>query len=89
MFVGNDSGDLFVWRHTPTPETIDDFDPKAADLKSAREFRRARHQEVAKKYLLAKIELDAPIRAPVSVANGALYVATEKTLYAIGKPGAK
>jgi len=85
VFVGNDNGDLFVLRHTPTPETIDDLDPTATDLKAARAFRRARYKAIETKYLLAKIEFDAPIRSTVSVANGVLFVASEKTLYAIGK----
>ncbi|MDB5311223.1 MAG: outer rane biosis protein BamB [Gemmataceae bacterium] len=86
VFIGNDHGDLYVWKHTKTPASIDDLDPNAPDLGASRAFRRGKRQEIETKYLLAKIEFDAPIRIPPTVAGGVLYVATEKTLYAIKKP---
>jgi outer membrane protein assembly factor BamB len=37
------------------------------------------------KKLIAKNELDAPVRAPPVFANGVLYVLTEKTLFALAQ----
>jgi outer membrane protein assembly factor BamB len=82
VLVGNNV-DLYVWRHVKTPETIDDQAEKPADQKAAREFRRARRAEIEKKYLLARVEFDAPIRSTPVVANGRLYVLTERTLFAL------
>lgn len=45
--------------------------------------RALKRQEVEKAYLVAKIEFDAIIRTTPTVVNGVLFVATEKTLYAI------
>ena len=83
VMIGNDTGDLYVWKHTKTPEKIDDIDEKAANQQASRKFRAAKQKEVAEKYLLAKIEFDAPVRSTPVVANGVLYVMTEKTLFAI------
>jgi len=85
LFIGNDSGDLYVWNHVKEPATIQDFDPNAPNQKAANAIRRARHNDVASNYLLSKIQFDAPIRTAPCSANGVLYVMTEKTLYAIGK----
>ncbi|MDB5311471.1 MAG: outer rane biosis protein BamB [Gemmataceae bacterium] len=83
VLIGNDNGDLYVWRHDKTPAQIDDLDEKAPNQKAAREFRQKKRKEIEDKYLLAKIEFDAPVRSNPVVANGVLYVMTEKTLYAI------
>ncbi len=85
VLVGTESGDLYVWRHVPNPETIETIDPNAADMKAARAFRKEKSKQIADKYLLAQIEFDKSIRTTPCVANGVLYVATEQTLYAFGK----
>lgn len=83
ILFGNDNGDLHIFRHAKTPETIAYFDPASADKDAARAFRLARRKEVADKYLLATIPFEDPIRSVPCVANGVLYVMTEKSLYAI------
>ncbi len=85
IFIGNDNGDLYVWKHDKQPMKIEDIDEKAENQQAARKFRSARQKEVAAKYLLAKIEFDAPLRSTPIVANGVLYVMSEKSLYAIKK----
>ena len=85
VFVGNEVGDLYVWRHDPRPEVIPDQDEALADKKTARESRRRFRAEVEKKYLLAKIDFYAPIRTSPVVAGGVLYVVTEQSLFAVGK----
>ena len=52
-------------------------------MKEARKQMLAKRKQVEAKYLLAKIEFDAPVRSTPVVANGVMYVMTEKTLYAI------
>jgi outer membrane protein assembly factor BamB len=86
VLVGNDQGDLYVFRHDPKPERIDELAGlgTARDMKEARLLIRERRKRVADKYLLFKVEFDSPIRGTPSVAGGVLYLATEKTLYAIG-----
>jgi outer membrane protein assembly factor BamB len=84
ILIANDNGDLYVFKHDPKPEVIDEIAAAAPDRKTARAFWLAKRKEVEKKYLLARTEFDAPIRTTPCVAGGGLYVMTEKTLYAIG-----
>ena len=83
--VGNDNAELYVFRHDKKPEVIDDLDPNATSLKTARQFTRDKQAEIGKKYLIDKVTFDTNVRSTPIVANGVLYVMTEKTLYAIGK----
>ncbi|MBA4064697.1 MAG: hypothetical protein C0501_13480 [Isosphaera sp.] len=86
VFLASDAGDLFVFRHDPRPEAFDEVDAAgdAANQKEARAVIKAVQKQVADKYLLARVELDTAIRSTPAVAGGVLYVATEKTLYAVG-----
>jgi outer membrane protein assembly factor BamB len=86
VFVGTDAGELFVFRHDRKPLAFDGLAAAqgAANQREARALWRGVQKQVADKYLLAKVELDAPIRSAPAVAGGVLYVATEKTLYAFG-----
>ena len=83
VMIGTSNADLYVWKHTKTPEKIDDLKADAKDQKEARAFRNAKQKEIAEKYLLAKIPFDTYIRSTPVVANGVLFVMTEKSLYAI------
>ena len=83
VMIGNDNAELFVFRHDKKPEVIDDLDPNATSLKAARQFTRDKQAEIGKKYLIDKVTFDTNVRSTPIVANGVLYVMTEKTLYAI------
>jgi outer membrane protein assembly factor BamB len=85
ILLATDAGDLFIFRHDPKPDVIDHIRADANNAREARQLQQDARAAVAKKYLLAKIEMPAPIRSTPTVVNGVLFVATENTLYAIGK----
>jgi outer membrane protein assembly factor BamB len=75
--------ELFVFKHDKAPKAIDEIDnPDAKDQESYIEQLKAKRKSVEKEYLISKVQYDALIRSTPVVANGTLYVTTEKTLYA-------
>lgn len=85
VLLANDQGELFIFRHLKQHEVYDEVAAaqNLTDRKAARAAMLAVRKQVADKYLLAKIEFDTHIRSTPVVANGVLYVMTEKSLYAI------
>ena len=61
----------------------DDSDVRKAARDAYDEESTAAREKVKAKYLLQQVEVSEPIRSTPAMANGVLYVMTEKTLYAI------
>jgi outer membrane protein assembly factor BamB len=87
VFVGNEDGDLFVFKHEKTPAVMDEVEEasKQADEKAANKKLQEVKKAVEAKYRIAKIEVEEPIRSTPIVANGVLYIMTERSLIAIQK----
>jgi outer membrane protein assembly factor BamB len=85
VLIGNEDGDLFIFRHEKQPEAMDEVEiaSKEPDEKAAGKKRTEVRKAVEKKNLIAKIAVEEPIRSTPVVADGTLYVMTEKTLFAI------
>jgi outer membrane protein assembly factor BamB len=85
IYLANDQGDLFIFKHDKNQTVYDEVKAaqNAKDMKEARKAMLDVRKQVADKFLLSKVEFDAPIRSTPVVANGVMYVMTEKTLYAI------
>ena len=85
IFLGNSSGELFIFRHEKTHQVYDEVKAAsgAKDMKESRKLMAEVRKQVSDKYLLSKVEFDANIRSTPIVANGVLYIMTEKSLYAI------
>jgi outer membrane protein assembly factor BamB len=84
VFLANEHGDLFAFKHEKTPEVIDEIDiPDAKDRKDFRAKMEAKRAQFEKKYLLGKCEFDAALRSTPVVANGVMYVMSERTLFAM------
>jgi outer membrane protein assembly factor BamB len=61
----------------------DESDARKAGNDARDEAAAAVREKVKAKYLLQKVEVGEPIRSTPIVANGVLYILTEKTLYAV------
>jgi len=83
ILMTNEGGDLYVFKHTKTPKVIDELDnPDAKDAKDFNAKMKAKRKAVEAEYLISKVEFDAPIRSTPVVANGILYVMSERSLFA-------
>ena len=83
VFLATEGGDLFVFKHDKTPKVMDELDnPGVADQKAYNTAMKATRKKVEAEYLIHKVEFEAPIRSTPVVANGILYVMSEKSLYA-------
>ncbi len=87
IFIGNEDGDLFVFKHEKEPKVMDEDEEASmqADEKAAGKKRLEVKKAVEKHYRIDKIAVDQPIRSTIIVANGILYIMTEQTLFAIEK----
>jgi outer membrane protein assembly factor BamB len=84
VYLATARGDLYVFKHEKTPKAIDPLN--IPDATSARDYRKKvkeKMKDVAKEYVLGVSEFDTAIKSTPVVANGVMYVMTEKTLYAI------
>ncbi len=86
VYLATESGELFVFKHEPKHEVIDEIDnADATDEKNFRKKMLTKRKQIEAKYLLAKVEFDAAIRSTPVIADDVLYVMTEKSLYAFKK----
>lgn len=85
VYLANEDGDVYVFRHVPEPDMIDPVGAaaQATDGKNAKLVYKGTLKLVAEKHLISKIEMEEPIRSTPTVAGGILFIGTERTLFAI------
>jgi outer membrane protein assembly factor BamB len=88
VYMATEIGELFIFRHSADPPGLDadEMANAAPNRQAAILCRREARAELGRQVLLRKVEFEAAIRGVPAVANGVLYVATENTLHAIGRP---
>jgi len=79
VYIGNESGDLFIFRHDKAPVKMDEEDAKDA------KDRKAIKKKVTDTYLIKQIAIDEPLRSTPVVNNGVLYLMSERSLFAVAK----
>lgn len=85
VYLATEGGELFVFKHSKEPKTFNELLIVAANDKELREKVNEMRKEIEKEYLVAKVEMDAAIRSTPVVADGVLYVMTEKAVVAFKK----
>ena len=85
VFIGNEDGDLFVFKHEAKPQVLDEVQEavKAKSDKETNLILKQTREKVAKQYLLNKTSLEEAIRSTPIIANGTLYILTEKNMMAL------
>jgi len=87
IYINNEDGDLFIFNHEKMPEMLDEVEiaSKEADEKAAGVKLKEVQKAIDKKYKIAKIAVDEPLRSTPVVANGVLYLMSERSLFAVQK----
>jgi outer membrane protein assembly factor BamB len=87
VYIGNEDGDLFVFKHDKPPAIMDEVEEasKIEDEKAANKKLLEVRKAVEKQYRIAKISIEEPIRSTPCVANGVLYIMSERHVYAFKK----
>lgn len=85
VYLATEGGEIFVFKHAKTPKTLNELTIEAADDKDLRTKTQEMRKEIEKEYLLGKVEFDAAVRSTPVVADGVLYVMTEKSVTAFKK----
>lgn len=85
IYVGNEDGDVYVFRHNPKPDAIDPVEIASIqiDEKTAKVAYSTAMKLVKEKFVINKIEMDEAIRSTPAVAGGVLYIGTERSIFAI------
>jgi len=78
VYIGNEVGDLFIFKHDKNPMVLDEDDAK--DDKEHKVVRK----QVEDKYRIRMIAVDEPIRSTPVVVNNTMYLLTERSIFAIG-----
>jgi outer membrane protein assembly factor BamB len=85
VYMANEDGDVFIFRHNTNPDTIDPATEalKHDDEKIRNAVFKGLLKHVGEVYLSRKIPMEECIQTTPTVANDVLYIASERTLFAI------
>ncbi len=85
VYLATEGGEMFIFKHTPTPKTLDELQIVAENDRDLRAKVAEMRKEIEAEYLIARVEFDAAIRSTPIVSDGVLYVMTEESLSAFKK----